>query len=90
MAIAFAKRVKSLLILIHYARTKLLWMFLLSIFGQKWVFLTIVKILLLEWKFKGLDKKSRHIWQMVLYVGSGVYEKSEIESLTEKNLQIGG
>lgn len=54
------------------------------------MFLTIVKILLLEWKFKGLDKKSRHIWQMVLYVGSGVYEKSEIESLTEKNLQIGG
>lgn len=50
--------------LIHWARTKVLWAFLLSIFCKKRVFPVTVRNLLLEWKFKGLDKKSGHVWQM--------------------------
>ena len=36
-------------ILIHYKRTKELWIFLITIFGLKWVFLELVRNLLLKW-----------------------------------------
>ena len=46
-------------ILIHYVKRRELWMFLLAIFGLVWVFPTLVRNLLLEWKVKRLDKKKR-------------------------------
>ena len=35
--------------------------FLLAAFGLVWVFLALMRNLLLEWKFKGLDKKKRAV-----------------------------
>ncbi|RVW57632.1 hypothetical protein CK203_095999 [Vitis vinifera] len=40
-----------------------------------------VKNLLLEWKFKGLDKKSRHVKEWCPYGCSGAYGKSETQNL---------
>ena len=51
-------------ILIHCDKTREFWTLLLTIFGLVWVFLTSVRNLLLEWKFKGLGKKKRAIWQL--------------------------
>ena len=52
-------------ILIHCARTRELWTFLLSSFGLVWVFLDLVRNLLLEWKVKDLGKKRRVVWRLV-------------------------
>ena len=43
-----------------------LWTFLLVVFGLVWVFLALVRNLLLEWKLKGLDFKKRAVWQLAL------------------------
>ena len=40
--------------------------FLLAAFGLVWVFLALMRNLLLEWKFKGLDKKKRIVWHLAL------------------------
>ena len=40
-------------ILIHCGKTRELWTLLLSYFGLVWVFPTLVRNLLLEWKVKG-------------------------------------
>lgn len=47
---------------IHYKRTKEIWIFLLGIIGLKGVFPESMRNLLLEWKFKGVDKKRHHVW----------------------------
>ena len=44
-------------ILIHCDKTRELWTFLLVVFGLVWVFSTSVRNLLIERKFKGLNKK---------------------------------
>lgn len=49
---------------IHCDRTRQLWILLLTTFGLVWVFPASVKNLFLEWKFKGLGKKKRAIWQL--------------------------
>ena len=51
-------------ILIHCGKTRELWPLLLSSFGVVWVFLTLVRNLLLEWKIKGLGKKRRAVWRL--------------------------
>ena len=44
-------------ILIHCDKTRELWTFSLAVFGLVWVFSTSVRNLLIERKFKGLNKK---------------------------------
>ena len=51
-------------ILIHCDRTRQLWTVLLTTFGLVWVFPVSVRNFLLEWKFKGLGKKKRAVWQL--------------------------
>lgn len=46
-------------ILIHCDKTRMLWTFLVAVFGTIWVFFISVRNILLEWKFKGLDKKRK-------------------------------
>ena len=49
-------------ILIHCAKTRELWIFLLVLFGVTWVFPVSLRNLLLQWKVKGFQKKNRAIW----------------------------
>ena len=49
-------------ILIHCAKTRELWIFLLALFGVTWVFLDSVRNLLLQWKVKGFQRKNRAVW----------------------------
>ena len=49
-------------ILIHCAKTRDLWIFLLALFGLTWIFLDSVSNLLLQWKVKGFQKKNRTVW----------------------------
>ena len=49
-------------ILIHCAKTRELWIFLLALFGVAWVFPDLVRNLLLQWKVEGFQKKNRAVW----------------------------
>lgn len=49
-------------ILIHCNRTRVLCTFLLAIFGLKRELPSSVRNLFLEWKLKGLDRKSIIVW----------------------------
>ena len=49
-------------ILIHCAKTRELWIFLLGLFGVAWVFPDLVRNLLLQWKVEGFQKKNRAVW----------------------------
>ena len=51
-------------ILTHCGKIRELWTLLLSSFRVVWVFLTLVRNLLLEWKIKGLGKKRRAVWRL--------------------------
>ncbi|RVW96061.1 hypothetical protein CK203_027744 [Vitis vinifera] len=53
-------------ILIHCGKKRELWTLLLSSFGVVWVFPASVRNLLLEWKVKGLGKKTRAVWRLGL------------------------
>ncbi|RVW63855.1 Ferredoxin-3, chloroplastic [Vitis vinifera] len=74
-------------ILIHCARTRELWTFLLSSFGLVWVFLDLVRNLLLEWKVKDLGKKRRVVWRLVpicLFWCKYVYREPSYAILVQK------
>ena len=68
-------------ILIHYVKRRELWMFLLAIFGLVWVFPTLVRNLLLEWKVKRLDKKKRAFGAWLWFAYFGIFRKSATEGL---------
>ena len=51
-------------ILIHCAKTRELWIFLLALLGVTWVFPYSMRNLLLQWKVKRPQKKDRAVWHL--------------------------
>ena len=74
-------------ILIHCDRRRQLWTMLLTTFGLVWVFQTSMRNLLLEWKFKGLGKKKRAVWQLAsIYLFWCIWGESN--QMTFKNEEL--
>ena len=77
-------------ILIYCDRTKKLWIFLLVVFGLKWVFLASMRKLLLRWKSKGLDKRKRKVWHVAPLCLFWSMSEEHDQRIFKKNSNIKG